>query len=366
MIDLPPSLRQAFEHAGSGLNVLILRLGAMGDILRTVPAVRLLRERLPDARFGWVVDAGWEILLRNHPDIDVTLPLQRKQWDAALASPLSWPRLLGHVLGFRKLVASFGAHLVLDFHANARSGWIGRWSSAPLRLGYEGHQQKEGNHWFTTHRVASGDRRRSRVDRNLDLVEALGAARSPIPDAGLTLPRDGRAEAAKIVRALPRRFALLSPSVSAKQAAKRPPAELLGAAVERLDEAGLKTLVVWGPGEEDDAREAIAASGSRAILAPPTSLPVLAALIESAAVFVSGDTGPMHLACALNCPVLAFYGPTDPIVNAPWNVPFRTVYPVDRLYTGIKRIDRRRGFDGLTTDAVIRAVDELLEARGDS
>jgi heptosyltransferase-1 len=362
MIDLPPRLRQAFEHGGADLNVLILRLGAMGDILRTVPAVRLLRRRLPEARFGWVVDAGWEILLRGHPDIDITLPLQRKQWDAALASPLSWPRLFGHVLGFRKRVASFGAHVVLDFHANARSGWIGRWSGAPLRLGYEGHQQKEGNHWFTTHRVASGERRTSRVDRNLDLTEALGAPRGPIPDAGLTLPRDGRAEAAEIVRSLPPRFALLSPSVSAKQVAKKPPAELLGAAIDRLDEAGLATLVVWGPGEEADAREAIAASRSKPILAPPTSLPVLAALIESAAFFVSGDTGPMHLACALNCPVLAFYGPTDPIVNTPWNVPFRTVYPANRLYTGIKRIDRVRGFEGLTTDAVYRAVDELIKA----
>jgi ADP-heptose:LPS heptosyltransferase len=361
MIDLSPRLRQALEGGGRGMRVLILRLGAMGDILRTIPCVRLLRRHLPEAKLGWVLDAGWEILLRDHPDIDVTFALPRREWDAALASPLGWPRLLGDVLGFRKQVAAFETDLALDFHANMRSGWIGRWSGAEVRLGYSGHQQKEGNQWFTTHRVPPGERRTPRVERNLDLVSALGFERGPLPNGGLALALSGREEAAAIVRRLPRRFALLSPSVSAKQEAKKPPTQLLAAAVDRLAERGLPTLVVWGPGEEEDAQRAAAAATSAPLLAPSTSLPVLAALIERAAVFLSGDTGPMHLACALNCPVLAFYGPTDPVVNRPWNVPFRAVYPPERLYTGIKKLDRQGGFDGLSADRVRHAVDELLD-----
>ncbi|NIM00303.1 MAG: hypothetical protein GTN89_05205 [Acidobacteria bacterium] len=365
MLDLPPRFREALEGDGEGLRVLIIRLGAMGDILRTIPAVRLLRRELPAVKLGWVLNSSWEILLREHPDVNVTLPLPRKEWDAALVSPMRWPRLLAGVSRFRRTVAGFGADLVLDFHANLRSGWIGRWSGAEVRLGYAGHQQKEGNHWFTTHRVPSGDRRTPRLERNLDLVAALGVPREPVPDAGLALPSSGREEAARILRDLPHRFALLSPSVSAKQAGKKPPAELLAAAVDRLHEQGLPTLVVWGPGEEDDAREVLDTARTPAGLAPPTTLPVLAALTERASVFMSGDTGPMHLACALSCPVLAFYGPTDPVVNQPWNVPFRAVYPPERLYTGIKKIDRRRGFEGLTADRVCRAVDELLDECSD-
>ncbi len=361
MLDLPPRIRQALERDGAGLRVLVIRLGAMGDILRTIPPVRMLRRRFPGAIVGWALNSGWAILLRDHPDVEVTLPLPRKAWDAALKSPLRWTWLLGDLSRFRRLIRDFNADLVLDFHGNLRSGWIGRWSGAEVRLGYAGHQQKEGNHWFTTHRVASGERRTPRLERNLDLVAALGIEREPVPDAGLTLPSGGLDEAAAIVRDLPDRFALLSPSVSAKQAAKKPPADLLAAAVDRLHEHGIPTLVVWGPGEEEDARSVLEAIGSPAALAPPTSLPVLAALTERAALFVSGDTGPMHLACGLNCPVLAFYGPTDPVVNQPWNVPFRSLYPPDRRYTGIKKIDRRRGFEGLTADHVRRAVDELLE-----
>ncbi len=278
MVDFPPRLREALSGDGTGLRVLVIRLGAMGDILRTVPAVRLLRRELPAAELGWVLNSSWEILLRDHPDVDVTLPLPRKEWDTALAGPAGWPRLLAGVSRFRRIVADFGADLVLDFHANLRSGWIGRWSGAKVRLGYAGHQQKEGNRWFTTHRVPSGDRRTPRLERNLDLVSALGSPREPVPDAGLVLPSSGRGDAAEILRDLPDRFAVLSPSVSAKQAAKKPPPGLLAAAVDRLYERGLPTLVVWGPGEEREARQVMEAIRTPARLAPPTTLPVLAAV----------------------------------------------------------------------------------------
>lgn len=362
MIALPPKLQRAFDDDGEGLHVLVVRLSAMGDILRTVPAVRLLRRRIPRAKFGWVLDASWEVLLRDHPDIDVTIPLPRREWDRARSSFTGWLSLPGRIRRFKKRVESFGADVALDFHGNLRSGCIGRWSGAAVRLGYAGHQQKEGNHWFTTHRVQARERRTPRMERNLDLVEALDVPREPLPDSGLSLPMCGREDAGRIAKTLPDpdRFALLSPSASARQVYKKPPVELLAAAIARLNQYGLKTLVVWGPGEEEDAKIAVAAAAGAAILAPPTSLPVLAALIERATIFLAGDTGPMHLACALRCPVLAFYGPTDPVVNRPWGTPFRAIYPPERLYTGIKKIDRKSGFEGLGETQVERAVEELL------
>jgi len=362
MIDLPPRLQRALDNNGEGLHVLVLRLGAMGDILRTLPPVRMLRRRIPAATFGWVLDTSWEVLLSGHPDVELTIPVPRKEWDAARSSLMSWPALPAHIRRFKKRVASFNADVVLDFHGNLRTGWIGRWSGAAVRLGYAGHQQKEGNRWFTTHRVAAGVHRTPRMERNLDLVAALGVPREPLLDPGLTLPVGGREDAERIARTLPDsgRFAVLSPSVSVKQAYKKPPVELLAATIARLNERGLKTLVVWGPGEEEDAKRTVAAAGSAAILAPPTSLPVLAALIERATVFVSGDTGPMHLACSLCCPVLAFYGPTDPVVNRPWGAPFRTVYPSEQRYTGIKKLDREGGFEGIDEGQIARAVEEIL------
>ncbi len=119
--------------------------------------------------------------------------------------------------------------------------------------------------------------------------------------------------------------------------------------------------MVWGPGEESDAREVVERAAPAAVLAPATGLAELAALLERARLYVGGDTGPLHLACSVRCPVLAIYGPTDPVVNGPWGVPSRTVYPEDRYYTGVKRLDRRSGgSEGVTSQQVVSAIDSLL------
>ena len=124
---------------------------------------------------------------------------------------------------------------------------------------------------------------------------------------------------------------------------------------------GLTPLVVWGPGEHEDAKRVVDQSGGQSLLAPATDLPTLAALAVEAALFVGGDSGPMHLACLAGCPVVALYGGTDPLVNAPWGVAHRTISPPGRSYSGIKRLDREAGgFEGCTADQVRDAVRQLL------
>src|SRR6185295_1456247 len=128
------------------------------------------------------------------------------------------------------------------------------------------------------------------------------------------------------------------------------------AAARQLGELGVTPLVAYGPGEDMDAARVVQASDGAAHLLPPTDLAMLAALLRRARLFCGGDSGPLHLACAAGCPVVAIYGPTDPEVNAPWGVPHRVVAPPDRVYTGIKKEDRGRGFEGITPEAVRRAV----------
>ena len=353
---LPAEVQEAVAADGLGLRILVVRLGALGDIVRTLPAVRALRFSLPEAEVSWVCDDRWERILRGHPDLDRVLLLPRR---GGIASLISVPRFLGEL-------RSLGANLVLDFHGNLRSGLVGRLSAARFRLGYDGHQQKEGNRRFTTHRIEPGPRRRSRLERNLDLVRALGVAVSPLPDAGLPISRialKAAREAAAAAGTEPGRYALINPGASARQAYKKPPAEALAAAARGIAAAGLVPLVVWGPGEERDAGRVVESSGGVARLAPPTTLEVLVALIRRARLLVGGDSGPLHLACGVGCPVVALYGPTDPAVNAPWGVPSRIVVPRGRAYTGIKRIDRRAGgFEGIDPAEVERAVSETLAA----
>jgi ADP-heptose:LPS heptosyltransferase len=362
---LPPSLTRAIENKGIDLTVLVVRLGAMGDVLRTIPAVRLLRRAIPRARIFWAVEERWETLLRNHRDLNGLLPLQRRRWDGLLRAPAQWLRLIGEITDFRQNLRDLSPEVAIDFHGNLRSGIVCLSSGAQVRLGYEGHQQKEGNRFFMTHRLPSGDRRTPRMDRNLALVGQLGIEYRLPPNAALPLVESGAEAAAEAIDLLPdplAPFAVIAPGASPQQAYKKPPAELLAAACHQLHERKIACLVVYGPGEEADARRVVAVAAGSATLAPPTKLSTLAALLSRARIFVGGDSGPLHMACAVSCPVVGIYGPTDPVVNQPWGVPFRTVFPPRRAYTGIKRLDRGSGgFAGLNPDHVRAAVAELSE-----
>ena len=274
------------------------------------------------------------------------------------------------MLSLRRAVRELGCGLAVDFHGNLRSGVVTRWTGAEVRVGHDRHQQKEGNRLCTTHRVDPGpERRRSRIERHLALVRALGVPDDVLPDAGFRPTRGEVDEAREVAREAgagpDRAYGILNPGASKTQRYKQPPAELLAAAARKIAERGLIPLVIHGPGERDDAEAVAATSGAEARIARPTTLRVLIPLLRGARVFVGGDSGPLHLACGVGCPVVGIYGPTDPAVNAPWNVPCRVVRPAGRNYTGIKRLDRAAGgFHGLGAEAVTEAVDSLLDELG--
>jgi 3-deoxy-D-manno-octulosonic-acid transferase/heptosyltransferase-1 len=341
----------------------------LGDVVRTVPAVRIVARAWPEARIAWAVDVAWRVVLDDHPDVDLVVDIPRREWGRAFGRPADWPRFLRSVLERVGVVRRLAPALALDFHGDLRSGLIGRISGAAIRVGYDGHQQREGNRMFSTHRVPSGDRRTPRMERNLSLVRAVGLATDPLPRPDLPLVVRGRAEADAVLGAAGPApgsgCAILAPGASRRQAYKKPPPELLAAACSTVERRGGTPLVVWGPGEEEDARRVVALAGPGTRLAPKTSLATLAALLDRARIFVGGDSGPMHVACAVGCPVVAIYGPTDPVVNQPWGVPSRVVAPRDRAYTGRKSEDRGRGFHGLASEDVERAVAQLWDASGD-
>jgi ADP-heptose:LPS heptosyltransferase len=313
----------------------------------------------------WVTDPQWSVLLDGHPDLDDVITVPRKQWEGLWRTPADWGQLVASVRQFKQGLREKDADLVVDFHGKLRSGLVAFWSRAGVRLGYSGHQQAEGNRLLCTHHVPSGDRRTPRMERNLSLIRALGIPDSPLPGGALPLVESGREAADAITASLPDSesgIAVLSPGASASQSYKRPPSPLLAAACRALKRRGVVPLVVWGPGEEEDARGVVDLAPEASVLAPPTRLPALAALLARSRLFIGGDTGPLHMACAVGCPVIGIYGPTDPEVNRPWGVRFRTIFPPGRRYTGIKRIDREAGgFKGIETEQVELAVAELLE-----
>ncbi len=298
-------------------SVLLIRLGAVGDILRTLPALHLIRKAYPSARLAWIVEELSLSLLAGHPEIDRVIPFPRRDLQAEQGRP--W-RQLRRLAALRRELREIGFDASLDFQGSFKSGLVALLSGAPRRIGFAPGHGRELSYFFANEWVRPPSRRIHRVEKNLLLAEAIGASDDEVT---IILPErpEGAAEAESILRRVApcgEPVVVPSPGTSHRQAYKRWPAGHYGRLAGLLrGSLGAAPLVVWGPGEEDLARGVVAESRGAAILAPALGLRPLAALLRRAGLFVGADTGPMHLAWGVGCPVVALFGPTDPRLNAP-------------------------------------------------
>jgi len=291
--------------------VLVIRLGALGDVVRTRFAFAGVRALYPHAVIDWLVEDRAAAGLVGLAGLDETVVVPRRRLRAR--HPLVALRTLR---AFARDLRARSYDLSIDFHGMFRSAFLAWSADIPVRVGYDRPFAKEGSERLLTHRAQIGPAHFSRFERNAALVRFLGGEvpDEPAPlafsDAGAALPP------------LPERFALIHPGTSPKTDYKRWEAERFAAVARRLRErTGLATLVAFGPvaGEQEAARAVVAAAGGAAVLAPPTtSLTELLRLLERAAVFIGCDSGPMHLASLARTPVVAIFGPTDPIENGPF------------------------------------------------
>jgi lipopolysaccharide heptosyltransferase I len=305
-------------HPGfSPASILIIRLSALGDVIRTLPLLPPLRARFPEARLGWLCEPAQKPVVEVQPLVDEVLEFPRRELTSSLRS--------GHLLraGSRlgttlATIRRWRPEVVLDAQGTYKSALLMRLSGAPLRIGFARGAAREYIPGAATRHVNPVPARQSRVEKALSLLAPLAADPS-LAAAGL--PRDpaaaGRAES--IWAGHPGRpRILISPGASNRQGYKRWPPRSFAATAAGLAANGATFQIAWGPGEEELAREVVTHAGDAAHLLPATSLAVLAELLRSADLFIGNDSGPMHLAWLVGTPVVALYGATDPVVNAPW------------------------------------------------
>ena len=306
--------------------ILVVRLGAIGDVVRTLPAVRLLRRTWPRARIAWLVEPPSLPLVSGHPDVDEVLLFPRGRI-AGAARHLD-PGFLSPLREFLDRLGSFRPDLSIDFQGSFKSGLLARLAGAPSRVAFDGPFSREGSHLFANHRVALPPDRVHRVLRAAWLARAAGARDGPLV-ADLALHADelarGLRERDRLAAGAP--LVALAPFSSGRQAWKRWPLTRWTGVAARLAADGIRVVVVAGPGEEDDAARLAADAGPGVTFPGTWTLRELAAVLAHADLFVGGDTGPMHIAWAAGCRVLAVYGPTDPALNAPFGEGHRVLAP---------------------------------------
>jgi heptosyltransferase-1 len=341
--------------------LLIVRLSAMGDVIHTLPAAQALRDAFPDAMIGWLVEERWAELLcapgapRRGPR-SAQRPLA--DW-VHTVSLVGWRKSLFTIPTLQQIarvwndVRSARYDVAVDLQGAIRSAVLARWSGARVVYGAAEPRESPASLLYTRLVIARGAHV---IEQNLSVAEAVAPRKMGAPR--VEFPRDVAAEQ-KIDQKLAGvgDFAILNPG--AGWGAKRWPAERYGRVARALAEDGVRSFLNCGPGEEDLAREAEGASEGAA-KGIQCSISELIALTRRARVFIGGDTGPLHLAAALQVPVVAIFGPTDPARNGPYGTRSIVLRNPASPTTHTRRAQPDEGLLEIGVDAVVDAARTLL------
>jgi lipopolysaccharide heptosyltransferase I len=293
------------------MRILFVKLGSIGDVVHTLPALAWVRRAAPGTRVSWVVERRAAEILRDNPLLERLIEVDTK---ALRRWPVSGETLLAPRQQLRRLRAS-AFDLSLDFQGLLKSALIAKLSKAPRRAGFEGRALREPAARFLLTETIRVPARSHVIRKNLALAAgALGLACPTDADSfefPVALHPEHEREADLIVERAGERFALLNPGGG--WPTKLWGTERFGALADALvRDFGLKSVITYGPGEGELAG-AIAASSRElgAVVMASPSLKGFYALARRAAVYVGGDTGPTHLAVAAGAPVVGLFGPTE-------------------------------------------------------
>ncbi len=292
------------------MRILIVKLGSIGDIVHTLPALSAIRRGLPEAEISWAVEGESSEILRDNQFLDRLIELDTKALRRGLMSgeTLRAPRQQ------LRLLRASAFDLALDFQGLLKSAMVARLSGARRVIGFERAGLREPACRFLLHQKTSIPRSLHVIRKNLRLAQAALGLPAPDDEAELEFPitvdNTHEVEAEKAAKGTADQFAILNPGGG--WPTKLWSAEKFGALADELwNQFGLHSLVSYGPGEEALANLVLSASKSGKARAVSVSLKGFYALAKRAQIYVGGDTGPMHLAVAARTPIVGLFGPTE-------------------------------------------------------
>jgi heptosyltransferase-1 len=290
-------------------NILIVKLSAIGDVIHALPVADALKQQYPQARITWVVEKPAYDLLTNNPDIDEIIIFDKHKFKSLAG-------LLKYSPQFSKLLRAHHFNLALDLQGLFKSAAITALSGTDKKLGY--CNMRELSQWVSTP-ICGANSQGHIVERYLDVARFLGCSviEAVFP---ITITNAEAQSACRILSSyeleLPANYAVLAPGTN--WPSKCWPPEKFAQLAAMLAAKGIRSVIIGGAGDEALAVEIKNRCSSAVNLTGKTKLKELAYVIKNARFFVGGDTGPMHLAVAVQTPVIALFGPTDPLRNGPY------------------------------------------------
>jgi lipopolysaccharide heptosyltransferase I len=329
---------------------LLVRLGSLGDVIHAIPAAAALRARYPEARIDWLVDPRYAAVVQLMEGLDDAIAIDPRARVAAL------PGTIGRLRRVRY-------DAVVDLQGLVKSAVLARAAGGRRIVGFPREHLREPMARLFYSETPDPGHDPHVVRKNLMLTRALGVEdfRVTFP---LKVPRTvtGDAVAAGFGSD---GYAVINPGAAWPN--KRWPPQRFGVvAAEIRERIGVRSLVLWGPGEEDMASLVVGASRGAADLAPKTDIIDVFAIASRAKLMVSGDTGPLHIAAAVGTPVVALFGPTFVERNGPWERADVSISRAARCSCHYERTCRlaQPCIEDIGVDEVVSAVEHRVAERG--
>lgn len=290
------------------MRILIVKLGSIGDIVHTLPALAEIRRALPYAEISWVVEERSAEILKGNPMIDNLIEVDTHR----LRRRRDIDKIIVEAGRQFKSLRKFEFDIALDFQGLLKSATIAKLSGAKRRWGFSRAGLREPASRLLLTNAVRTPKQIHIIRKNLAL--AAGALNIAVPDSDFEFPittaHEHVAEAEAIIENCGGDFALLNPGGGWET--KLWHAEKFGRLADRLwEEKGLRSIVSTGPNEKELADTVAANSRSNKPTSAEPSLKGFYELAKRARVYVGGDTGPTHIAVAAGAPVVGLFGPTE-------------------------------------------------------
>jgi lipopolysaccharide heptosyltransferase I len=296
------------------MKIVIVRLSALGDIVHALPVLAAINKALPDASVDWLVEENYA------PILSITRGLRRRIIGRArqtfeTADTVSFGGALGYVQAVSYLRAQ-KYDCALDLQGLLKSAGWARSSGAARVIGFDKASLREAQAATFYSETVTPPAGVHVIQKNLSMLGTLGITTT---DVLMPLHPEASAETLAVIhQAGNKQYVVLNPGAAWPNKCW-PPERFAALAAALRERTGLRSLITWGPSERELGDRIVAASSGAALLAPATTVSDVAVLVRDAALVVSGDTGPLHIAAAMGTPLVGLFGPTWPERNGPWD-----------------------------------------------
>lgn len=339
------------------MKILIIKLSAIGDVVQTLPALEAIKKTYPTSEVTWVVEEAAAGILEGHPLIHHLLISHRKSWIRKLKNPLMFFAGMKQIVEFLRELRGTRYDIAIDFQGLLKSGMLIGLARAHRKIGFD--RTREFSYLFLNEKLPPYDKEKHALERYLDVARYLGAV-NPLPTCTLPIEREVAVMKERLKKTVGARHALPLLAIVnpvARWRTKLWSEQKFAELADRLIQERRAAVIFTGSSEDRVVIGRIVSMMKQKAenWAGETTLKELAALASLSNLFITTDTGPMHLAAAAGAKVLALFGPT-----APWRTgPYGTSHIIVRKGLACSPCFQRTCDDIRCMEAI--TVEEVLE-----